>query len=133
MSGCKGTLKDTFESEDYNEDGYLPIEMIKESFETLDLNVDNDLLDYIMFIIYQKSESIEKMNYKAIFDIIEGKLSQLSGNSSGDPNSTAKRKRPESSSPPKLKDRNKDKFPNKDQNEKLNSKKDNEDESDNYE
>mmetsp|Transcript_31960 Transcript_31960/g.31229 ORF Transcript_31960/g.31229 Transcript_31960/m.31229 type:complete len:201 (+) Transcript_31960:302-904(+) len=61
-------------------------------------------MDYLMFVIYQKSESVEKMNYNAIFDLLEGKI----------PEPTAagpkKRNRPESSSPPKLKDRNKEKF-----------------------
>lgn len=52
MHGCKGTLKDTFESEDYNDDGFLPISTIKDAFETMDLKIDEDLLDYIMYIIY---------------------------------------------------------------------------------
>jgi len=33
-----------------------------------------ELLEYLMFVVYQRSESIEKMKYGAIFDLIDGKI-----------------------------------------------------------
>jgi hypothetical protein len=56
-------------------------------------------------VIYQKSESIEKMRYSVLFEMLDGKLPGLNATSS-----EGGRKRPESSSPEKLKARNKEKF-----------------------
>ena len=47
-----------------------------EAFETLEIDLEQDLLDYLLYVIYSKSESIEKMKYQTLFDLIEGKLLQ---------------------------------------------------------
>jgi hypothetical protein len=52
LKGCKATLKDTIQLEDYEDEGILPITVIKEAFVTLDLDIDEDLLDYMMLIVY---------------------------------------------------------------------------------
>jgi hypothetical protein len=59
----------------------LPIGTIKECFVSLELEIDEELMDYLMFLIYQKSESVSKMNYNYLFEIIEGKhlKTQVSG------------------------------------------------------
>ena len=98
-------MKETLELEDYEEEGSVPVGAFRESFSTLDIQMDDELLDFILYIVYQKSESLEKMRYSVLFELIDGKLPGL--------NSTASeggRKRPESSSPEKLKARNKEKF-----------------------
>jgi hypothetical protein len=56
-------------------------------------------------VIYQKSESIDRLRYSVIFELIDGKMPGLNATSS-----EGGRKRPESSSPEKLKARNKEKF-----------------------
>jgi hypothetical protein len=38
--------------EDYNEEGILPISAIKECFETLDIDLTDDLLDFIIYVMY---------------------------------------------------------------------------------
>ena len=38
--------------------------------------MEEDLLDYVLFVIYQKSESVSKMKYSVIFDLIDGKILQ---------------------------------------------------------
>jgi len=63
------------------------------------------LLDFVFYVIYQKSESIEKLRYTVLFELIDGKVPGLNATSS-----EGGRKRPESSSPEKLKARNKEKF-----------------------
>ena len=82
---------------------------MKESFQTLDIteltDEPSELLDFILYIVYQKSESLEKMRYGVLFDLLDGKLPGLNATSS-----EGGRKRPESSSPEKLKARNKEKF-----------------------
>jgi hypothetical protein len=60
----------------------------------------------VLYVVYQKSESIEKMRYSVLFELIDhGKVPGLNAQSS-----EGARKRPESSSPEKLKARNKEKF-----------------------
>ena len=104
---CKGTLKDTLQLEDYEDNGCIPLSAFQESFETLDIKVDKDLFDYMIYVVYQRSESLEKMNYQILLDLIDGKVMQgqlsVGSNEGG-------RKRPESSSPEKLKARNKEKY-----------------------
>jgi hypothetical protein len=102
-------LKETLELEDYDEEGAIPVSAFKEAFKTLDIDElsdgSGDVLDFILYIIYQKSESLEKMRYSVLFDLIDGKIPGLNATSS-----EGGRKRPESSSPEKLKARNKEKF-----------------------
>jgi hypothetical protein len=70
-------------------------------------------LDYIFYLVYQKSQSTERMAYQVIFDLAEGRLSQghLSQSSEAGvaTSGTQSRKRPESSSPSKIKARNQNK------------------------
>jgi len=51
----KGTLKETILLEDYEEQGVISMSALKECFETLDIDIDNDLFEYIIFVMYQKS------------------------------------------------------------------------------
>jgi len=76
FSKCKETLRDTLQCEDYDEEGVVPLTAFQETFETLEINLDKEVLDYLMWVIYSKSESIEKMKYQVLFDLIEGKLVQ---------------------------------------------------------
>ena len=105
------TLKDTLQMEDYEEEGYVAMAAIKEAFQTLDIEIEEELLDYIFYTLYQKTQSVDQMSYNILIDMIEGNftdpiLSHAPGSTDGAPS----RKRPESSSPEKLKARNKDKF-----------------------
>jgi len=49
-----------------------------------------------VYVLYSKSESIEKLNYMVLFDLINGKMNNLIPGNSGE---HGNRKRPESSSP----------------------------------
>jgi hypothetical protein len=60
---CKSTLKDTLQLEDYEDDGTVPVSAFKEAFDTLDIKLDKDTYDYLVYAVYQRSESLEKMNY----------------------------------------------------------------------
>jgi hypothetical protein len=72
------------------------------------VKIDKDTFDYLVYAVYQRSQSLEKMNYQVLLDLIEGKVVQ--GGLSVGSNEGGARKRPESSSPEKLKARNKEKF-----------------------
>ena len=105
-------MKDTLQLEDYEDEGTIPVSAFKEAFETLDIKIEKELYDYLIFVVYQRSESLEKMNYQVLFDLLDGKVmqGQLSVGSNDGGATGNSRKRPESSSPEKLKARNKEKF-----------------------
>lgn len=63
LSGCKGTLKDTIQLEDYEEEGIIELGALKECFTTLDIDIDGALMDYLLYVVYSKSESADKMKY----------------------------------------------------------------------
>jgi hypothetical protein len=52
LSSCKNTLKDTLQLEDYEEEGTISLGAFKEGFVTLDIKLDEELLDYILFVVY---------------------------------------------------------------------------------
>jgi hypothetical protein len=67
-------VRETLQCEDYEDEGVIPLTAFVEAFETLDISLDKDVLDYLLYVVYTKSESIEKMKYQTLFDLIEGKL-----------------------------------------------------------
>ena len=72
-----------------------------ECFDTLAIDgLDAELREFLLFLVYAKGENLEQLRYGALFDLIESRLSGSLGAS------TESRKRPESSSPEKLKARN---------------------------
>lgn len=46
----KGTLQDTFEFEDLDSTGYIPAKALKTSLDTMEILLDDDLLEYLVFI-----------------------------------------------------------------------------------
>ena len=73
LASCRNTLKETIQLEDYEEEGVITVAALKESFETMDIDLDDELMDYVLFVIYAKSESLEKLKYQALFDLLDGK------------------------------------------------------------
>jgi Ca2+-binding EF-hand superfamily protein len=83
-------LKETLQLEDYEEEGLITLSGFKEAFQALGIDDDAELLDYLVFVVYARSdENLEQLRYGVLFELL-GK------------------KRPESSSPEKLKARNMD-------------------------
>ena len=65
-------------------------------------------MDFIVYAVYLRSDGVQRLKYSIVLDMIDGKYVPGMGvNSSGD---GVVRKRPESSSPEKLKARNKEKY-----------------------
>ena len=87
--------------EDYEDEGILDLEQVREAIVEATDTMDDQLMDYLLYYVFVKSESTEKMQYKLIISMLDDAV-QLQQRAS-----SAKRKaRPESSSPDKLKQRN---------------------------
>jgi hypothetical protein len=78
LGACKSSLRECIELEDYESEGFVSYAQLKECFETLELfvpnQIDDDTFDYIVYVLYQKSEGLDKLNYQLLFEMIEGKL-----------------------------------------------------------
>ena len=103
-------MRETLQLEDYEEEGFISANAFKEAFTALSIDgIDSDMLDFLIYLVYTKSGSVssEQLKYWVLFDFLADK-GQVNAGLLG--TSTESRKRPESSSPEKLKARNKEKF-----------------------
>ncbi len=101
---------DSFQLEDYSEEGTVSLKYLKEVFVTLDIKLEPEVMDYLLFCVFSKSESTLRMKYQLIFDLAEGRFPQTHMSCSSEGANGGLRKRPESSSPSKIKARNQNKF-----------------------
>lgn len=69
-------LRETLEFEDLKGTGTMTNEKIRECFESLDLlggdQIDDDKFDFLIFQIYKESASLDKLEYRVIFELFEG-------------------------------------------------------------
>ena len=100
LERCRDTVRETLQLEDYEEEGFVTAEAFREALAALD-EFDADMLDFLLYAVYAKSPSADRLRYMALFEMVPEK--SLMGPS------TDSRRRPESSSPEKLKARNKEK------------------------
>ena len=60
--------------EDYDEEGFLPLDTIQACFHTLDIDVSPELFEYIIYSVYSRSESLKKLKYQVLIDMADGKV-----------------------------------------------------------
>lgn len=80
FSRCKTTLMESLGCEDYGGEGYLDFVQLKEAILAVsdesgadapnNLGIDQHLLDYMLWYVYSRSETVEKMEYKALMQLI---------------------------------------------------------------
>ena len=71
LQGCKMSLGETIKLDDERETGVVTIDNLREAFETLDLDVPRDVLDFILFIVFRRSESTKRMQYEALLELLD--------------------------------------------------------------
>jgi hypothetical protein len=64
------SLEEALKLEDYSDDGFLRYNSLIEAFLSVDSTLSNEILDFIAFIVYQKSHSAKKMYYPTILKLI---------------------------------------------------------------
>ena len=97
----QNTLVEALGCEDYEETGLLELSQLQEAISTVNEELESGVLDYMLYYVLVRSESAEKMQYKALIDLLEDLI-----NSKSRVASASRKNRPESSSPEKLKMRN---------------------------
>lgn len=92
-------MKDALSSEDYEDTGIIDLSQCREAIASVLEDIDDHLMDWMLYYIYARSEHVDRMEYKVLISMIEEaqKKERLS---------SAKQRRPESSNIEKIKDRN---------------------------
>jgi hypothetical protein len=99
----KQSFIESLKCEDYDEEGMLDLVQLKEAIISYDEDLDDELIDYILFYVFARSQSPDRMEYKVLIKLINDGLEKQKRVQSAN-----KKNRPESSSPEKLKLRNPD-------------------------
>jgi hypothetical protein len=99
----KQAFIDNLQCEDYEEEGILDLVQLREAISSFDEDLEETLLDYILYYVFIRSASPDRMEYSVLIKLINDGLEQ-----SKRVQSANKKNRPESSSPEKLKLRNPD-------------------------
>jgi hypothetical protein len=117
----KDTLKETLLLEDYEEEGVIAVEQLRECLKSIQVDgCDEEMIQFVEYIVYTRGggEGTHRMKYGVLLDLLDNRFQSIQrGSTSNGPaslgTSTESRKqqnRPESSSPEKLKARNREKF-----------------------
>ena len=102
LNKCINSLQEGFELEENESDQTVTVPNFRQVFLDMDIEVTEEQMQFMLFVVYKKSLSGNKLNYLALFEMLEDEALAASASEG--------RKRPESSSPEKLKARNKEKF-----------------------
>ena len=87
--------------EDYEEEGILTLSQVREAIVSCDEEVDDKVLDYMLYYVFIRSQSADRMEYKTLIQMIDEHLQARER-----VQSAQRKNRPESSSPEKIKARN---------------------------
>ena len=98
---AKQSFIEALKCEDYDEEGIIDLVTLKEAIIGYDEETDPDLIDYVLYYVFARSKSPDRMEYQALIKLITDGLEQQKRIQSAQ-----RKNRPESSSPEKLKLRN---------------------------
>ncbi len=67
----KDTLQDSLSCEDYEQEGVLDLVQLKEAILGVDEDIDWHLLDYMLWYVYVRSDSVDRLEYKVLLTLID--------------------------------------------------------------
>lgn len=83
-------LRDALACEDYEESGILELTQVREAIVSVEEDVDDHLMDWMLYYIYSRSDTVDRMEYQVLIRLLDDALKQ-------------QKKRPESSNHEKVK------------------------------
>lgn len=92
------TLNDALACEDYEDTGILELTQVREAITSVFEDIDDHLMDWMLYYIYSRSDHVDKMEYKVLIQMLEESKKKERIQSA--------KQRPESSSPEKIKAHN---------------------------
>lgn len=72
----KQSFIESLKCEDYDEEGILDLVQLKEAIISYDEDLDDELIDYILFYVFARSQSPDRMEYKVLIKLINDGLEQ---------------------------------------------------------
>ncbi len=71
LAGCKLSLEETIKLDDDNDTGMVSLEGLKESFEVMELELEDKYMEYIYYVMFKESEDLEHIKYQPLFDLLD--------------------------------------------------------------
>jgi len=65
------TLAEALSCEDYEEKGILDLTQLREAILSVEEDLDNHILDYMLFYVYVRNESVERFEYMSLIKMLE--------------------------------------------------------------
>lgn len=90
-------LNDALASEDYEDTGIIDLTQVREAILSVLDDIEDEMIDWMLFYVYSRSDNVDMMEYKVLVSMLDETTKKSERLSS------AKPKRPESSSPDKIK------------------------------
>jgi hypothetical protein len=66
FSKKRQTLSDALCCEDYEDTGILELSQVREAILSVDEDLDDHILDWMLFYVYSRSEHVDQMEYKVL-------------------------------------------------------------------
>ena len=67
----RSTLVEALQCEDYDNKGVIDLTQLKEAISSVDEDLNEDLMDYLLYYVYIRSDSADLMQYKNIIQMLE--------------------------------------------------------------
>lgn len=67
----KQSLAEALAVEDYQESGYTELTAVKEAITSVCDDVDIQLLDWLLWYVYSKSEGLDRMEYRCLVRLLD--------------------------------------------------------------
>jgi hypothetical protein len=66
------SLSDALSSEDYEETGIIDLNQVREAITSVcEDEIDDNLLDWLLFFVYSRSEHIDRMEYRVLINMLD--------------------------------------------------------------
>ena len=70
LHSYKNSIEETIKLDDENNKGFVSLEGLKESFEIMEIKMNDRLEEFMYYFLFLKSQNIEWIEYKPLIDLI---------------------------------------------------------------
>jgi len=71
-------LVESLRSEDYEEEGLLELTALQEAIFTVNEELDQNIIDYLLYYVLMRSESHQRMQYKHLIELLDSLIASKS-------------------------------------------------------
>jgi len=70
LHSYKNSIEETIKLDDENNKGFVSLEGLKESFEIMEIKMNDWLEEFMYYFLFLKSQNVERIEYKPLIDLI---------------------------------------------------------------